>query len=51
MSANYSFWKMAFDCNWIDAIGLKGAVKTDSNAYGEITVDEYKTITGIDFVG
>ncbi|WP_411680485.1 XkdX family protein [Clostridium thailandense] len=50
MSANYSFWKMAFDYKWVDAISLKGAVKTDINIFGEITANEYKQITGIDYV-
>ncbi|MDP4095481.1 XkdX family protein [Paenibacillus sp. P96] len=43
------FWQMAFVWGWVDADSLKGAVKTDVNPYGEITPDEYKTITGVDF--
>jgi hypothetical protein len=50
MSVNFSFWKMAFDYNWVDASALKGAVKTEVNQFGEITPDEYKTITGQDYV-
>ncbi|WP_373845613.1 XkdX family protein [Clostridium sp.] len=49
MSINYSFWKMAFDYNWVDATALKIAVKTDTNSFGEITSDEYKQITNIDY--
>lgn len=44
------FWKMAFDYKWVTADQLKGAVKTDTNPFGEITPDEYKIITGMDFV-
>ncbi|MGG3835669.1 XkdX family protein [Paenibacillus thiaminolyticus] len=44
-----TFWKLAFECKWIDAEGLCAAVKTDSNPFGEISPEEYKEITGIDF--
>jgi hypothetical protein len=44
-----TFWKLAFECKWIDAEGLRAAVKTDSNPFGEIRPEEYKEITGIDF--
>ncbi|WCR27031.1 XkdX family protein [Paenibacillus thiaminolyticus] len=44
-----TFWKLAFECKWIDAEGLRAAVKTDSNPFGEISPEEYKQITGIDF--
>ncbi|MGG4395711.1 XkdX family protein [Paenibacillus thiaminolyticus] len=40
---------LAFECKWIDAEGLRAAVKTDSNPFGEISTEEYKQITGIDF--
>ncbi|TYS55803.1 XkdX family protein [Bacillus infantis] len=49
------FWKFAFDNKWLDkdpeiaAQKLRLAVKTDSNPFGEITPEEYKQITGIDF--
>lgn len=46
---NYDFWKMAFGYGWVDAAQLKGAVITDTNKFGEITIDQYKEITGIDF--
>ncbi|WP_374020470.1 XkdX family protein [Paenibacillus thiaminolyticus] len=44
-----NFWKLAFECRWIDAKGLCAAVKTAANPFGEITPEEYKEITGIDF--
>lgn len=44
------FWKLAYERNWVDATTLKKAVKTDKNPYGEITPEEYKDITGIEFV-
>ncbi|MFD3272463.1 XkdX family protein [Paenibacillus dendritiformis] len=44
-----NFWKLAFECKWIDAEGLRAAVKTVSNPFGEISPKEYKQITGIDF--
>ncbi|NGP57798.1 XkdX family protein [Paenibacillus thiaminolyticus] len=44
-----TFWKLAFECKWIDAEGLRAAVKTESNPFGEISPEEYKQITGIDF--
>ncbi|WP_405154781.1 XkdX family protein [Paenibacillus sp. FSL K6-0108] len=44
-----TFWKLAFQWKWITAEQLKGAVVTESNKFGEITPEEYKTITGIDF--
>lgn len=43
------FWTMAFNNKWLNAEELKGAVKTEVNPFGEITPDEYKTITGLDF--
>lgn len=45
-----SFWKLAYDMNWVTAEQLKGAVITETNPFGEITPEEYKIITGIDFV-
>lgn len=44
-----NFWKLAFECRWIDAEGLFAAVKTAANPFGEITPEEYKEITGTDF--
>ncbi|NMM52163.1 XkdX family protein [Paenibacillus aquistagni] len=45
-----SFWKLAYECKWIDAEGLRAVVKTESNPFGEITATQYKEITNIDFV-
>lgn len=44
-----TFWTLAFDQRWVTAEQLKGAVKTEANPFGEITPEEYKTITGLDF--
>lgn len=50
-----SFWKLAYDMGWIDKDKeiakqkLRLAVKTESNPFGEITPEEYKQITGVDF--
>ena len=46
---NYNFWKMAFDMKAIDINTLRQAVKTTSNPYGEISKDEFKEISGVDF--
>ena len=44
-----SFWTLAFSMKWVTAEALKGAVITHINQYGEITPEEYKTITGMEF--
>ncbi|MCH7321798.1 XkdX family protein [Solibacillus sp. MA9] len=41
-----AFWKMAYNLKWVTADQLRLAVVTESNPYGEITVEEYKLITG-----
>lgn len=43
------FWALAFTMRWVTAEALKGAVKTESNPFGEITPEEYKTITGEEY--
>ncbi|GGF86975.1 XkdX family protein [Paenibacillus aceti] len=43
------FWTLAFTMKWVTADALKGAVITESNPFGEITAEQYKEITGIDF--
>ncbi len=45
-----SFWTLAYNQKWVTAEALKGAVVTETNKFGEITREEYKTITGIEFV-
>lgn len=44
-----AFWKLAFNMKWVSAEQLRLAVKTESNLFGEITPEQYKEITGIDF--
>lgn len=44
-----AFWKLAFNMNWVTAEQLRLAVKTEGNPYGEISPEEYKTITDIEF--
>ena len=46
---NFNFWKMVYDIKAIDINTLRKAVKTTSNPYGEISEDEFKTITGVNF--
>ena len=43
------FWKMCFELNVVDSEYLKQVVITESNKYGEITAEQFKEITGIDF--
>lgn len=44
-----AFWKLAFNQKWVTAEQLRLAVTTQSNQFGEITPEEYKEITGIEF--
>lgn len=44
-----NFWRLAFNQIWVTAEELRGAVKTDLNRFGEITIAEYEEITGIEF--
>jgi hypothetical protein len=44
-----AFWKLAFNMKWVSAEQLRLAVKTESNPFGEITSDQYKEITELDF--
>ncbi|WP_338627603.1 XkdX family protein [Clostridium baratii] len=47
---NFEFWKMAYTMkNGISIDMLRRAVYTKSNLYGEITVEQFKEITGEDF--
>lgn len=43
------FWALAFSMSWVTAEALKIAVKTEANPFGEITPEEYKTITGSEY--
>ncbi|WP_049825172.1 XkdX family protein [Paenibacillus sp. 1-18] len=44
-----NFRSLAFKLNWVTVEKLKGAVKTEDNPFGEISPEEYKEITGVDF--
>jgi len=44
-----NFWKMAYNMKWVSAEQLRLAVVTESNLYGEISVEEYKDITNKEF--
>lgn len=44
-----AFWNLAYKSNWVTADQLRLAVKTDSNPFGEITPEEFETITGESF--
>ncbi|ENY98746.1 hypothetical protein HMPREF1092_03304 [Clostridium thermobutyricum] len=46
---NFNFWKMVYDMKAIDINTLRKAVKTTSNPYGEISEEQFKEITGVDF--
>lgn len=43
------FWQIAFMYKWVTAEQLKLAVKTEENPFGEITLKQYKEITGKEF--
>lgn len=44
-----AFWQLAFTKKWVTIEQLRLAVKTETNSYGDITPEEFKTITGQDF--
>lgn len=49
-----AFWKLAYSMGWLGEKEeanekLRIVVRTESNPKGEITPDEYKEITGIEF--
>ena len=48
--ANYDFWKMCWDYKVADADTLRQAVKTEKRPKGEISPEQFKEITGIDFI-
>lgn len=39
------FWLMAYEHEWVTKDDLKLIVKTKLNPFGEITLEEYQTIT------
>ena len=44
-----AFWKLAYNQKWVTAEQLRLVVKTEERLNGEITVEEYKNITGMEF--
>ncbi|MCR8846504.1 XkdX family protein [Paenibacillus sp. SC116] len=44
------FWKYAFDMNWINVEVLRKAVRTSNNPSGDITPEQYREITSIDYM-
>ncbi len=44
-----AFWQLAFTRKWVTIDQLRQAVKTDSNPYGQITPEQFQTITGEEF--
>ncbi|MBE6831065.1 MAG: XkdX family protein [Ruminococcaceae bacterium] len=44
-----AFWSLAFTRKWVTIDQLRQAVKTDSIPYGQITPEQFQTITGADF--
>nr|DAY48418.1 MAG TPA: hypothetical protein [Caudoviricetes sp.] len=44
-----TFWQLAYSRKWVTADQLRLAVKTEKNPYGQITADEFKTISGENF--
>ena len=43
------FWKMAYDNEWITTEELREVVKTPNNPFGDITKEQYKEITGMEY--
>jgi hypothetical protein len=44
-----AFWKLAYNMKWVSAEQLRLVVKTESNPFGEITPEQYKEITEVNF--
>lgn len=45
-----NFWTLAFKSGWVTASALKGAVSAEATLkFGQITPEQYKTITGEDY--
>ena len=43
------FWKMAYSNKWVTKEELRGVVITSNNPFGDITKEQYKEITGIEY--
>lgn len=46
---NYNFWKLAYEQKWCTIEQLRFAVKTEEQPFGEISPEQFKVITGIEF--
>ena len=44
-----AWWKMSFANHWVTEEELRWVVITPDNPSGDITKEQYKEITGIDF--
>ncbi|MDF1495226.1 XkdX family protein [Caproiciproducens sp. CPB-2] len=44
-----AFWALAYTRKWVTIDQLRQAVLTDSNPYGQITPEQFQTITGEEF--
>lgn len=44
-----AFWKLAYGRSWVTTEQLRLVVRTEDRPNGEITQEEYKEITGIEF--
>lgn len=44
-----AFWKLAYNQKWVTIDQLRLVVKTDTNPYGEITPEEFESITNETF--
>lgn len=44
------FWTLAWEYKWVTLEQLRIVVKTEINKFGEITPEEFKSITGQEFI-
>lgn len=44
-----AFWNLAYKMRWVTIDQLRLVVRTEQNQFGEISAEEFKTITGEDF--
>lgn len=45
-----NFWKLAWEYKWVTLDQLKLVVRTDNNKFGEITPEEFNSITGEEYL-
>ena len=43
------WWKMSYKKDWVTKEELRWVVITPENPFGDITKEQYKEITGVDF--